>query len=147
MTDILSIPYAHLYTDSDCLSRQTLCHMTEFEMKAIQPTAAPQWQGHSFRGDTTVMFTVLPVGWVGEWHENPAPQWIIPLRGRWFVESMDGDRREFGPGDLSFGADQGCCTVDGKTGHLSGTVGDEDCRLMLVQCTTLNIPSSPCSFT
>lgn len=51
------------------------------------------------------MMTVLPVGWTGEWHENPKPQWILPLSGRWFVESMDGQRVEMGSGELSFGAD------------------------------------------
>ncbi|MGI9024128.1 MAG: hypothetical protein ACR2GP_00810 [Burkholderiaceae bacterium] len=46
------------------------------------------------------------VGWVGEWHENPKPQWIVPMSGRWFVESMDGRRAEMGMGDISFGEDQ-----------------------------------------
>jgi len=27
-----------------------------------------------------------------DWHENPVPQWIVPLSGRWFVETMDGHR-------------------------------------------------------
>ena len=45
----------------------------------------------------TVLVTVQPVGWVGTWHENPAPQWIVPLSGRWWVESMDGKRVEMGP--------------------------------------------------
>ena len=54
-----------------------------------------------------MLVTVLPVGWVGDWHENPRPQWIIPLSGRWFVETMDGARVEMGPGEMSFGEDQG----------------------------------------
>ncbi len=54
------------------------------------------------------MFTVQPVGWVGDWHENPAPQWIVPLSGRWWVEAMDGTRVEMGAGEFSFGEDQGC---------------------------------------
>jgi len=52
------------------------------------------------RHDATVFVTVLPVGWIGDWHENPRPQWIIPLSGRWFVESMDGVRVEMGPGEI-----------------------------------------------
>jgi hypothetical protein len=28
-------------------------------------------------------------------------QSIVPLSGRWFVESMDGVRTEMGPGDVS----------------------------------------------
>lgn len=53
-----------------------------------------------------VIFTVLPVNWVGKWHENPQPQWIIPLSGRWFVETTDGMRVEMGTGEISFGGDQ-----------------------------------------
>lgn len=79
------------------------------------------------------MVTVLPVGWVGTWHENPKPQWIIPLSGRWFVESMDGQRTEMGAGEISLGADQNTRAVNGKKGHLSGTVGTEPAVLMLVQ--------------
>ena len=52
------------------------------------------------RGEATVVFTVQPVGWVGDWHENPAPQWIIVLSGRWWIESMDGDAHRAGPGRI-----------------------------------------------
>ncbi len=92
------------------------------------------------------MFTVLPVGWIGEWHENPKPQWIIPLSGRWFVESMDGQRIEMGPGDISFGADQNTKPLDGKKGHLSGTVGGEPATLMLIQFDALPAGRRPCCF-
>ena len=65
--------------------------MTRFELKSMQPPAAPQWQGKPTRGDISVLITVLPVGWRGDWHENPKPQWIVPLSGRWWVEAMDGE--------------------------------------------------------
>jgi hypothetical protein len=76
---------------------------------------------------------VQPVGWVGDWHENPAPQWIIVLSGRWWIESMDGTRIEQGPGAFSFGEDQGCTEMGGKKGHRSGTIGAEPAVLMTVQ--------------
>ena len=128
-----TIDYWNLYVDEDGISRHRRCTLTEFEQKSISGDAAPQWIGREHDAQVTVLFTVLPPGWVGEWHENPAPQWIIPLSGRWFVEAMDGSRVEMGVGEISFGGDQGCRTVDGRTGHLSGTVGDEPCRMMLVQ--------------
>jgi hypothetical protein len=82
----------------------------------------------------TVLFTVLPVGWIGDWHENPKPQWIVPLSGRWFVETMDGTRVEMGPGDISFGEDQNTRRdSEGRQGHRSGTVGNEPATLMIVQ--------------
>jgi hypothetical protein len=140
------VPYWHLYTDGDGVSRQRRCALTEFELKTMNPPAAPQWQGRKHHDGMTVMVTVQPAGWVGEWHENPAPQWIIPLSGRWFVESMDGTRVEMGPGEISLGEDQGCKTRNGRIGHLSGTVGPEPAVLMVVQFDTRREQTPPCRF-
>jgi hypothetical protein len=141
-----TVAYWHLYTDKNGISRHRRCALTEFEMKAISDGAAPQWQGQKTTAPASVMVTVLPVGWTGDWHENPKPQWIIPLSGRWFVAAMDGSRAEMGPGELAFGADQGCKTVDGKTGHLSGTVGDAPAVLMIVQFEAA-VGAAACAFT
>ncbi|GGE06580.1 hypothetical protein GCM10011390_27110 [Aureimonas endophytica] len=141
-----SVAYWHLYTDEDGISRQRQCRMTEFELKSMQPPAAPQWQGRKHHDGMTVMVTVQPVGWEGAWHENPAPQWIIPLSGRWFVESMDGTRIEMGPGEISFGEDQNTVEREGRKGHLSGTVGDAPAVLMVVQFDTKRAETTPCRF-
>ena len=148
MSDKPTIEYWHLGVGADGVSRQHRCKMTEFELKSIQPGAAPQWLGEPHHEGATVLFTVLAVGWVGEWHENPKPQWIVPLSGRWFVEAMDGTRVEMGPGDISFGEDQGTvAAADGRKGHLSGTVGDEPAVLMLVQFdTSRDGPHTDCPF-
>jgi hypothetical protein len=120
--------------------------MTEFEKAAIAPQAAPQWIGAKTEDAATVFITVLPADWIGDWHENPKPQWIIPLSGRWFVESMDGQRVEMGPGEISFGEDKNTRNVGGKQGHLSGTVGDDPAVLMIVQIETPPPLASPCRF-
>lgn len=125
--------YWHLWTDDDGVSHQQHCALDGFHPHSVGD-AAPQWNDEQPRSEATVVFTTQPVGWVGEWHENPAPQWIVPLSGRWFVESMDGTRVEFGPGELSFGEDQNCKKdAQGRKGHRSGTVGDEPARLMTIQ--------------
>ncbi|WP_062209864.1 hypothetical protein [Aureimonas sp. AU12] len=141
-----TVPYWHLYTDETGTSRQRRCVMTEFELKSMQPPAAPQWQGCKHHDGMTVMVTVQPVGWEGAWHENPAPQWIVPLSGRWFVESMDGTRVEMGPGEISFGEDQGTREAGGRKGHLSGTVGQEPAVLMVIQFDTARELTTPCRF-
>ena len=141
-----AVSYWHLWTDAQGISHQTRCKLTGFKMDAIQRGAAPQWIGSKTEGEAAVFVTVLPPGWVGDWHENPKPQWIVPLSGRWFVESMDGYRVERGPGEISFGEDQGSREADGKKGHLSGTVGDEPAVLMLIQLLTLPEGPSPCRF-
>ena len=92
----------------------------------------------------TVLVMVLPIGWVGAWHENPKPQWIVPLSGRWFVESMDDMRVEMAAGEISFGADQHSRETAGKRGHRSGTVGDTPAVLMVVQFNEAREPSLPC---
>lgn len=137
-----NVPYWHLWTDVDGVSHQTKCALTEFELKGIGP-AEPQWNDQQDRSEATVVFTVQPVGWVGEWHENPAPQWIVVLSGRWWVESMDGVRVEQGPGEFSLGEDQGCAEVGGRKGHRSGTIGEQPAVLMTVR---LHVPPTrkPC---
>jgi hypothetical protein len=140
------IPYWHLWTDGDGVSHQTRCFMTEFELQSISQPALPQWQGRRIRAEVTVMMTVLPVGWAGEWHENPKPQWILPLSGCWFVESMDGQRIEMGPGDIAFGADQNAKETGGRKGHRSGVVGDVPAVLLLIQFENAPPGPSPCLF-
>ena len=140
------VVYWHVHTDSDGVSRQTLRALTAFDLKGMSG-AAPQWQNELGSERSTVNVSVLPIGWTGDWHENPKPQWIIPLSGRWFVETMDGHRVEMGPGDISFGQDQGCRAGDiGHKGHLSGTVGEEPCVMMIVQLLDTAGPSGSVGF-
>ena len=127
-----SVPYWHLHVDGDGFSRQSRCALTGYELKRVGP-ADPQWNDKMVRGEATVVFAVLPIGWVGDWHENPAPQWIVVLSGRSWIESMDGTRIEQGPGEFSFGEDQGCTESNGRKGHRSGTIGDKPCCLMTIQ--------------
>ena len=144
MSDKPSVGYWHLWTDAEGVSHQKRCALTRFDLKSMQPPAAPQWQGSRIQGSMTFMVTVQPVGWTGAWHENPAPQWIVPLSGRWWVEAMDGTRIEMGPGDISLGEDQGCVRdAEGRLGHRSGTIGDEPAKLMTIQ---LHVPPvrKPC---
>lgn len=128
------LSYWHVWTGDDGVTHQTQCALTHFAMQSMGGKAAPQWNLDLCRGQANVMLCMLPVGWVGEWHENPKPQWIVPLSGTWFVETTDGVRVEMGPGEISFGADQHSKpTADGEFGHRSGTVGDEPATLMVVQ--------------
>jgi hypothetical protein len=93
------------------------------------------------------LMVVQPVGWVGEWHENPKPQWIIPLSGRWFVETMDGTRVEMGPGEISFGGDQNTKPdARGRRGHRSGTVGNQPSINLIVQLQSDPSAGRPCGF-
>jgi hypothetical protein len=137
------LSYWHLWTDAHGISHQTQCALEDFDFKGVG-NAAPQWNNKQPRGEAKVVFTVQPVGWVGEWHENPAPQWIVPLSGSWWVEAMDGTKISFGPGEISLGEDQNCREdSQGRKGHRSGTIGDQPAVLMTVQ---LHVPpvTAPC---
>lgn len=128
-----TIHYWHLWVDEQGTSHQKQCALTQFELKGVGG-ADPQWNNKQETVQATPVFTVQPVGWVGDWHENPAPQWIVVLSGRWWIESMDGTRIEQGPGEFSFGEDQKCRKdAEGRKGHKSGTIGNEPAVLMTLQ--------------
>ena len=128
------LSYWHVWADDQGVTHQRRCDLKAFQYASVGGTAAPQWNDHLFAGKANIQFTVLPVGWHGDWHENPEPQWIAVLSGRWFVETMDGTRVEMAPGEVSFGGDQNARPdARGRVGHRSGTLGDEPCALMIVQ--------------
>jgi hypothetical protein len=128
------LPYWHVWTDDDGMTHQTRCELSAFRIQSMGGRAAPQWNDHLVTSRATVLIATLPVGWIGDWHGNPKPQWIVPLSGRWFVETTDGMRVEMGPGEISFGADQNAKPdADGRQGHRSGTVGDAPAVMMIVQ--------------
>ena len=127
------VPYWHAWVDEGGISHQSRCEIGHFELKGMGG-ASPQWQDELGTFSATINISVLPVGWTGQWHENPKPQWIVPLSGRWFVETMDRIRVEMGPGELSLGEDQGTRPdAQGRKGHRSGVVGEAPAVLMIVQ--------------
>ncbi len=145
-TDRPVLHYWHLWTDEAGVSHQKCCTLTAFEQQSMDG-AAPQWNDRQDQRPSNVLFSVLPVGWIGDWHENPKPQWIVPLSGRWYVESMDGTRVELETGEISFGGDQGCAAdAQGRKGHRSGTLGNQPAVLMIVQLEQAPDRHGPCRF-
>jgi len=142
-----SFNYWHVWTDGQGVSHQKKCEIRNFVLESIEPPAAPQWLSRLKTEGASVVISVLPVGWVGIWHENPKPQWIIPISGRWYVKTMDGQRVEMGPGDVSFGEDQNTKPdANGHKGHLSATVGNKPCVLMMIQLKDSPTVNQPCRF-
>ncbi len=140
-----TVSYWHVWTDEKGVSHQNRCEMSEFKLQSISEGAAPSWIDKQSTPAASVLVVVQPVGWVGEWHENPKPQWIIPLSGRWFVETMDGKRVEMGPGELSFGGDQATkLDAQGRKGHRSGTVGNQPSVNLIVQLEKDPFAGKPC---
>jgi len=91
--------------------------------------------------------TVQPDGWKGSWHQDPKVQWIIPLKGTWFVETLDGTRVNLAPGDVSVGEDLNTkVNAQDHTGHLSGNVGIGPVTLMVIQLAEPATVNQPCRF-
>lgn len=103
-----------------------------FISQSVSGASAAIWM-RKFQGTVkAVWFNILPVGWIGEWHPSPALQWVVPLSGRWFIETQDGIRVEMGPGEIHWGADIAGSTLD-EVGHRSGQLGNVPCVQLMVQ--------------
>jgi hypothetical protein len=141
-----TVRYWHVWVDDAGVSHQEQCTLS-LQEQTFAPPAAPLWIHRLEAPGSTVVFDIQPAGWQGTWHRNPKPQWIIPLSGRWYVQTMDGNRVEMGPGDVSFGEDQLAReSPDGHVGHLSGTVGEQPAVLVVVQMDITPTSGEPCTF-
>lgn len=138
--------YRHLWTDAKGESHIAVCRMAHFDLKSMSPPADPQWQDRD-SGAGHALMTIQPDRWNGAWHEDPHPQWIVPLRGRWFVEAQDGTRAEMGPGDIMLGEDQNTRpNRAGEKGHLAGNLTPGPVDLMVVQLDAAPTIDRPCHF-
>ncbi len=127
------VPYWRVWRDAEGISHQHQAWLENFELTHLAEGMVDIWRTPTQTETTGILFLHVVPGVTYDWHENPRPQWIVALSGRWFLETMDGHRVEMGPGELSFGGDQDCRCLDGKQGHRSGAVGNEPAVLMLVQ--------------
>lgn len=131
-----SEPFAYwdVWVDPAGGTHQTRCVIAGFKPFPLGKGVEDIYVDKTTQKPTSIWIAQFPKGWVGAWHENPKPQWVVPLSGRWYVETTDGHRVEMGPGDASFGGDQGSKPdAKGHVGHLSGTIGDAPITLMFVQ--------------
>jgi hypothetical protein len=139
--------YWHNWTDRNGVSHMTKCPVTSFDLKSMSPPAGPQWQARQPQSGAQVIFTQQPAHWNGAWHEDPMVQWIVPLKGSWFVEAMDGTRVTLGPGDVSLGEDQNTRPdAQGHKGHLARNVGSGPVTLMVIQLDEPPTINQPCRF-
>ena len=125
-----SINYWRVWVNAKGESCQSRHSLKKHEQTAFAEGATPILSAMHYSGQATIITLILMPGELKEWHENPKPQWIIPLHGKWAVETMDGVIVEMGPGDISFGGDQG---TRNKQGHRSWAIGETPAELMLIQ--------------
>jgi len=125
------VQYTHLWTSADGETHLEECRVSDMEVKGYSGT--PQAVRDGLPAPTSVVFTELPSDFDNPWHLCPAPQWVITLRGGWFVKASDGTTKEFGPGDVLFQDNTSNSPAASSPRHYSGTVGRGPCQQMIVQ--------------
>ncbi|MDR3534516.1 MAG: hypothetical protein P4L90_28630 [Rhodopila sp.] len=128
------MPYWSQWTDRSGQTHTTRCFVSGLKSEAFSST--PQFVRRLPGAVDSVVFSVLPVGWVGNWHANPKPQWAIVLSGEYYMETSDGTSATLKAGDVFFGGDQGASgskAEPNKIGHLSSVRGNEPSSHIIVQ--------------
>lgn len=138
--DIPDIEFWRVWVNEKGESCQTKHLLGGHERSVFAQGAAPIWSATHYKDTAELITLILMPGELADWHENPKPQWIVPLRGRWCVETMDGVIVEMGPGEISFGGDQG---TRNRRGHRSWAVGNTAAELLLIQVSEPP-PWNPC---
>lgn len=79
----IGIKFWRVWVNDQGESCQSLHSLEGHQQSVFAEGAAPIWSAVHYKGNATLITLILMPGEIGEWHENPNPQWIIPLRGRW----------------------------------------------------------------
>jgi hypothetical protein len=119
------IPYANLWADDKGQTHITKCVLKGLQLHGFAPPAAPYFMGIAPEDIDSIVFSVLPAGWFGDWHHAPGPQWVITLSGQWEVQTMDGSTLRQGPGEFQFNSDESSFATapGGHVGHTARLVG------------------------
>src|SRR5208282_5286263 len=76
------LQYWHVWVDRAGTTHQTRCEFNDFGPLSLGKGVEPIFVDRLHNMAAHVVIAQFPKGWVGQWHENPMPQWIIPLSGR-----------------------------------------------------------------
>jgi hypothetical protein len=124
------MPFLKMEFGRDSISTLRPDLLGGFIESSLGENASSLWMREFKASVKKVWFTILPVGWRGEWHTSPEYQWVVPLSGRWYLKTRDGSYQEMGPGDIHWGSD---VSDDPLKGHQSGQIGDDPCVLLMIQ--------------
>lgn len=126
LNDKQEISYSNMWADDKGQTHITKCLLTGLKLHQYAPPAAPDFIGVAPEDIESVVFTTLPVGYVGDWHHAPGPQWVITLSGQWEVQTTDGTTLRQGPGEFQFNSDQDAhaTETDKRVGHTARQIGD-----------------------
>jgi hypothetical protein len=128
------ISYANLWADDKGQTHITKCVLKGLQLHSFAPPAAPYLMGIAPEDIESIVFSVLPAGWFGDWHHAPGPQWVVTLSGQWEVQTTDGSTLRQGPGEFQFNSDEQAFATapGGHVGHTARLVGtDPNVRMII----------------
>ena len=117
--------YARIYADSEGNSHFETVDVKFFSVDLLPP--APPVGLAGFEPATQISFLSEGPGWRGPLHCAPKRSYYLFLRGEVEIETSDGDKRRFGPGDILRTDD-----TTGK-GHRTHVVSDVPVLVSVVQ--------------
>jgi hypothetical protein len=138
--------YTHMWVSKDGETHISECEMKGFLLKSFAQKGAPQYVKQSSIEPNKTSFTQLPPGTVSPMHSCPGVQYVFDMSGSWYVETTDGTRREFQPGEVLFQDDVENSPAAKPPQHASGTVGSEPCNQMVLQVNRAPELDNPCPF-
>ncbi|MBN3724621.1 hypothetical protein [Burkholderia sp. Ac-20379] len=120
------IPYSNVWADDHGRTHVSRCVLKGLKLHGFAPPAAPYYMGYAPEDIQSIVYSVLPKGWYGDWHHAPGPQWVIDLSGQWEIRTADGSVLRQGPGQIQFNSDQGAHAehLGDPVGHTARQVGD-----------------------
>ncbi|CAG9233205.1 exported hypothetical protein [Paraburkholderia tropica] len=128
------IPFQNVWADDHGRTHVSHCVLKGLKLHGFAPPAAPYYMGVAPEDIQSIVYSVLPVGWYGDWHHAPGPQWVIDLSGEWEIKTADGTTLRQGPGQIQFNSDQGAFAekAGDPVGHTARQVGDApDVRVII----------------
>jgi hypothetical protein len=131
--DQKQITYSNLWADDAGKTHITKCVITGLHMAAFA-AGAPYLYGIAPEDIDSVVFSIMPIGWFGDWHSAPGPQWVVTLSGQWQVQTTDSSTLVQGPGEFQFNSDQDSFSKapGGPVGHTARQVGSVPTVRMII---------------
>ena len=113
---ITKVTYHRIYADAQGGSHFDTVTVEQSLAKGAPP-AAPFYVSQDGPASKHRFYTFQP-GWIGDWHPCPTRQFLALMSGAVEMETTDGTKRRFKPGDLVLLED-----TTGK-GHVTRNIGD-----------------------
>ncbi|KAL3699758.1 hypothetical protein R1sor_017780 [Riccia sorocarpa] len=124
--------YIQLWVSEDGETHIKECKFRDFSLQMY--SSQPQYVKSDFGGQPTkLVFTELAPGLKQPLHPCPEVQFVITLSGSWFIETTDGSRYEFQPGEVLFQDNVKWSPAAKLPQHYSGVVGDQPCQQFIIQ--------------